>query len=177
MKTRQLFLFMIGGLVLPSVALSAKTAAPRKAPESDLAPKEARKVTVDVAAALARVETPAALPDELPQPFNPQGFNRVVREVPRTSDAGPAVQAKLAAGDREILNAIAQRVTPSGTFNLGGSRFLQFSKKRLKVGDHLTVTHEGQDYNLELTAIDATNFTLRLNREEITRPIKPGKNP
>ncbi|MDB6127482.1 MAG: hypothetical protein JWM35_1378 [Verrucomicrobia bacterium] len=176
MKTRrQIFLIAIGLALAGS--LTAKTAAPRKAPESDLASKDVRHATVESAARLAKVEMPAPLPDDLPQPFNPEGFNRVAREVPRQTDAGPAVQAKLAAGDREILGAIAQRVTPTGTFNLGGARFLQFSKKRLKVGDHLTVTHEGQDYNLELTAIDATNFTLRLNREEITRPIKPGKNP
>ncbi|RFC46126.1 MAG: hypothetical protein DUW69_001742, partial [Verrucomicrobia bacterium] len=33
------------------------------------------------------------------------------------------------------------------------------------------------DYNLELVSFDRTNFTLRLNKEEITRAIKPGKNP
>jgi hypothetical protein len=29
------------------------------------------------------------------------------------------------------------------------------------------------DYVLELTDIDGTNFTLRYNKEEITRPVKP----
>ncbi len=125
---------------------------------------------------LAKQDTPAALPESLAQPFNPPGFNRAARQEALASASGPAAPVKLA-GDREILAAIAPRVTPTGTFSFGGERRLQFSKKRLKVGDQLTVTHEGQDYVLELTGIDATNFTLRLNREEITRPIKPGKNP
>ena len=175
MKPHRITTFVMAGLLVSSLDLAAKTTVARKPPESDLASIESRRIVVEMAQNLAKVEAPADLPESLPQPFNPQGFNRVVREEPRASEAG--APAPKAAGDRDILAAIAPRVTPTGTFNLGGNRWLQFSKKRLKVGDHLTVTHDGQDYNLELTAIDATNFTLRLNREEITRPIKPGKNP
>jgi hypothetical protein len=142
--------------------------------ESDIATLEVRKAAVAGAIALSKVQTPEPLPDALPHPFNPSAFGRPSsREV--SHETTPT--APKATGDHEILNEIARRVTPSGTFSIGGVRYLQFSKKRLKVGDSLTVTHEGQDYVLELTAIDATNFTLRLNREEITRPIKPGKNP
>lgn len=171
MNLRRIIAMVMAGLLVPAAALVAKTAA-RKAPESDIASFENRRVTVERAQALAKQETPAPLPEALPLPFNPTGFNRVVQQVRTEGQTAPKP-----IGDREILAAIAPRVTPTGTFNLGGNRWLQFSKKRLKVGDQLTVTHEGQDYVLELTAIDATNFTLRLNREEITRPIKPGKNP
>ena len=176
MNARLLTFSAIAGMMLAVPALAAKTTVVRKAPESDLASIEARRITVELAVGLAKLETPEALPEALPLPFNPAGFNRVVREEVRASDTGPATPQK-AFGDHEILVAIAARVTPTGTFNLGGNRWLQFSKKRLKVGDKLTVTHEGQDYTLVLSDIDATNFTLRLNREEITRPIKPGKNP
>jgi hypothetical protein len=153
MKSRHISTLVMVGMALTTAAMAAKSAPTRKAPQSDLASIESRRATVDLAISLAKQETPEALPDSLPLPFNP------------------------AYGDHEILTAIAVRVTPTGTFDLGGTRWLQFSKKRLKVGDKLTVTHEGQDYTLVLSAIDATNFTLRLNREEITRPIKPGKNP
>ncbi len=177
MNHRRTTALCLAGLLLTGGQLfAAKITRAKKAPESDLASIESRRITVEMAQNLAKVETVSDLPDPLPQPFNPQGFNRVVhQEAHPAGDSSPAVRA--VSGDREVLTAIAARVTPSGTFELGSNRWLQFSKKRLKVGDHLTVTHEGQDYNLELTAIDATNFTLRLNREEITRPIKPGKNP
>jgi hypothetical protein len=171
MKMRQLTSSVLLGVLLAG-GVQAATAKQRKAPESDLTPKELRRQTVETANVLAKVTTPPPLPDDLPLPFNPQNFNR--REAPRT-DA--TVQTRVATGDHEILEEIAPRVTPTGTLSLGGEHYLQFSKKRLKVGDNLTVTHAGQDYVLELTAIDATKFTLRLNREEITRPIKPGKNP
>ena len=80
-------------------------------------------------------------------------------------------------GDREILTALAAKVLPKGTLSLGSESLLIFGKKNLRAGDRLTVSYEGQDYNLELVSFDRTNFTLRLNKEEITRPIKPGKNP
>ncbi len=88
--------------------------------------------------------------------------------------AGPAPRAF---GDREILIALAGKVHPGGSFSLGSEALLNFGKKNLRAGDHLTVSYEGQDYNLELVTFDRTSFTLRLNKEEITRPIKPGKNP
>ena len=34
------------------------------------------------------------------------------------------------------------------------------------------ITFEGTEYTVEVTAIENNNFTLRLNREEFTRPIK-----
>jgi hypothetical protein len=171
---------LIIGFVSAFAAISAFSAPRRansKVQESDVASQDVRKAAVASAIALAKVETPQPLPETLPHPFNPPAFGRVAREPVRDTTTTTTTTTPRATGDREILAEIARHVTPSGTFGIGGVRYLQFSKKRLKVGDNLTVTHEGQDYVLELTAIDATNFTLRLNREEITRPIKPGKNP
>ena len=54
---------------------------------------------------------------------------------------------------------------------------LMFGKRFVKTGSHFTVTYKGTDYDLELTEIDGTNYTLRYNREEITRPIQTGKSP
>jgi hypothetical protein len=174
MKYRVIIGFAAALAAIP--AFSAPRRANSKVQESDVATQEVRKAAVASAVALAKVEPPPALPENLPHPFNPPAFGRAAREPVRDTTT-TATAAPRATGDREVLAEIARRVTPSGTFSIGGVRYLQFSKKRLKVGDNLTVTHEGQDYVLELTAIDATNFTLRLNREEITRPIKPGKNP
>jgi hypothetical protein len=82
-------------------------------------------------------------------------------------------------GDRQILEAIALRVTPDGTAVLPrtGEPVLFFRQKKLKVGDFLTITFDGRDYEVEITAIDRTNFKMRLNRAEITRPVQPGKSP
>ena len=127
-----------------------------------------------IASAATKVDTPEPLvASAVARPFNPSGFYRTARPVTETV-AGPAPKAY---GDREILAALAAKVIPKGTLRLGSQSLLIFGKKNLRPGDRLTVSHEGQDYNLVLVGFDNTNFTLRLNKEEITRPIKPGKNP
>lgn len=72
----------------------------------------------------------------------------------------------------DLLQAISASLKPSGFFVIGGEPTLVFGEKRVKAGGILTISFEGVEYTLEITAIDRPNFTLRLNREEITRPIK-----
>jgi hypothetical protein len=75
---------------------------------------------------------------------------------------------------RDLLQAIATSATlkPSGYFVLSGQPTLVFGQKRVKAGGLLTITFEGTEYPLEIVSIIPPNFTLRLNREEFTRPIK-----
>ena len=174
---RHFFLVALIGVALGPAAgrLPAATRV-RPPPESDLASKEIRQQAVDLAVALAKVDMPASVREgPLPQPFNPPGFGRASSDAvhPVAEAPGPSK----AFGDREILAAIAPRIVPKGTLSMGSQSLLIFGKKNLRVGDRLTVSFEGTDYTLELVAFDRANFTLRLNHEEITRPIKPGKNP
>ena len=177
MKRRGKFSLVLFGLALGPAAgwLPAATRV-RPPPESDLASKEVRQQAVDLATTLAKVEMPASVTEApLPQPFNPPGFGRASSDEPHPAAEAPGPSK--AFGDREILAALAPRIVPKGTLSLGSRSLLIFGKKNLKVGDRLTVSFEGTDYTLELVSFDNTNFTLRLNHEEITRPIKPGKNP
>jgi len=178
MNPRRYFPIVLIALAFGSEAGAAPKTRARKPPESDIASIETRQAVVELALNLAKVEAPASLADaQLPRPFNPPGFGMAsAQEVHPASEATPAGPAK-PFGDREILAAIAPLIKPTGTFTMGSDRLLMFSKKKLKAGDRLTVNYEGQDYTLELVNIDRTNFTLRFNHEEITRPIKPGKTP
>ncbi len=161
-------------LAFGPATLAAGAAPKRKPPESDLAPIEARRAAVELASSLAKVDTPETLAaNSVAHPFNPPGFGLSSRPAADTAAQRPAK----AYGDREILTALAAKVLPKGTLSMGSESLLIFGKKNLRSGDRLTVSYEGQDYNLELVSFDRTNFTLRLNKEEITRPIKPGKNP
>jgi hypothetical protein len=110
----------------------------------------------------------ASLPDDLMNPFSPERHS-VVKNVGEKKSAGPS--------DREILEKIASTITPSGMMTIGGKPLLLFRERKLRVGDPLKISLEGVDYVVVLTAIDRTSFRLSLNREEITRPIKPGKTP
>lgn len=146
---------------------------------SDINTPDKRRAAVERGAQLAKAGQPKPLPDELALPFAPAGFELTDAEeqaaanalAGKTSAAAPKVT-----NDREILDQIASKVPPSGTVFIAGEPRLIFGKKTVKIGTHFTVTFNGQDYDLELVNIDRTTFTLRLNREEITRPIKPAKS-
>jgi hypothetical protein len=86
-------------------------------------------------------------------------------EVPARPPTGPRT-------DRDLLQAIAQSLKPGGYIVIGGQPSLSFGQKRVKAGNTLTITFEGNQYTLEVVNIDRTTFTLRLNREEFTRTIK-----
>jgi hypothetical protein len=146
---------------------------------SDLVVPAKRQEIVDKATHLTRPPVPAPVPANLNPPFNPNGF-----DVPDADEAGPAIAggpgAKSAApvkpagpvGDRELLEAMAPRIQPTGSFIIGGNPLLTFpGAKRVRVGDVLQVIYNEKEYELEVTAIDRTNFTLRFRGEEITRPI------
>jgi hypothetical protein len=120
------------------------------------------------------------LPADLVQPFNPAAFGQPdpeeLRAIAAANAAAAAANAQAKPStDREFLQVIAARVMPSGSVMLGGQQYLIFGKKRMRVGDRLNVSYDNLDYTLELTAIERTTFTLRLNKDEITRPIKPAK--
>lgn len=166
-------------LLLAAAALAGRSAA---APLSDVMAPDKRRPIVDTAARLAAPPAIAPLPAPLINPFNPPAFGQPDPEELRAFAAAQASAQAAAANSRpstdlDLLNLIAARITPSGTVMLDGESWLIFGRKRLRIGDRLTVTYEGHDYDLELAAIDRTTFTLRLNQEEVTRPIKPGKTP
>jgi hypothetical protein len=149
--------------------------------ESEIAPPEKRKASVEKAANLAKVTAVAPLPAALSLPFAPPGFDLTDAE----EAAAAAAAARLAnaqnpsapppPSDHQLLEEIVSKVKPSGTVYIGDKPLLMFGKRYVKTGTHFTVTYKGTDYDLELTQIDGTNFTLRYKSDEITRPIKPGK--
>lgn len=166
--------------LLSAAFLALLGAAPVAAQQSDLTAPPKRAATVDLADRLLKPRVLAALPETLVVPFNPAGFDQPDPEEIKAQQAAAAAAIAAGtplrpAGDRNVLATLAEKLSPSGTAIIGGEPILLFGSRRLKVGDRLTVTFEGTDYQLDITAITRTTFTLRLNREEITRPIKPGK--
>jgi hypothetical protein len=158
------------GLLLPGGMDAARVM-------SDLQPPQKRQAAVVTAERLARRSTPPELPADLSSPFNPPDFDK-----PEGGDA-PAPTSQVAReaapppppvpmGDRQILEALAAQLTPTGTMQIGDSSRLVMGSKRFEVGTRFIVTYNNQDYELELVAIDRTTFTLRYRGEEITRPIK-----
>jgi hypothetical protein len=148
------YILSLASLMIMAVAAMAK---------SDLATPEQRRESVSRAMALAQPQTPAPLPAGLRNPLGPP---------PPDKQEIAAKQSGRHTGDHEVLDAIAPHINPSGVMQIGDQPVLLLREKKLKVGDYLTITFEGTDYMIELAAITHSSFTLRLNKEEITQPIK-----
>jgi hypothetical protein len=132
-----------------------------------------RHESLESAKALLTGQT-VSLPANLVNPFNPPAFAEVTgARVPNPGAVeNPAAHPAGPRSDRDILQAIASGLKPTGFFVLSGQPTLVFGQKRVKAGGYVTITFEGTEYTLEITVIERPNFTLRLNREEFTRPIK-----
>jgi len=127
-----------------------------------------------------------AAPANLADPFHSEAFTEFASTAGTAAvgntTAGPSGSAVAGAGStarsggprnaRDLLAAIGDALKPSGYIVMGGQPSLSFGQKRVKPGGTLTITFEGAEYTVEVTAIDRANFTLRLNNEEYTRPIK-----
>jgi hypothetical protein len=166
----------LAGLMVLALAMAAAEA---RAARADVPPVAQRATIVEKAARFAEAPVVEPLASDLVNPFNPEAFGQPDPEELRAIEAARAAAAA-AAGQAPVrttgvLERIAERISPSGTLELNGQPYLIFGQKRLRVGDLLTVTFEGRDYTLELVAIDRVTFTLRHEREQITRPIQPGK--
>lgn len=154
---------------------------------SDLQPTVRRQATVEIAERLSRPPAPPAVPEDLPQPFNPpdfetnapgetkSGMGGAPRPPGSAPVAGVASAPSAPAGDRDVIEMLAAQIRPSGMIQLRGTPRLIIANKPFEVGTRFTVTYSNQDYELELTAIDRTTFTLRYRNEETTRPITPTK--
>ncbi|MBI2514088.1 MAG: hypothetical protein HYV96_19115 [Opitutae bacterium] len=124
----------------------------------------------------------AAAPADLADPFHSEAFAAAAatsgtvaagNQAPATGGGSGTAVARPGAprSTRDLLQAIGDALRPSGFIVMGGEPSLSFGQKRVKPGGTLTITFEGAEYTLEVTAIDRTNFTLRLNNEEYTRPV------
>jgi len=147
---------------------------------SDLVPPEVRAKTVGLATKLLQPKEYAVKPVDAISPFAPPTFDQPDPEELKAQQAAAAAAAaagvvKRPTGDRGTLELLAERIVPSGILHMGGDAILLFGQKKLKVGDRLTIIYEGSNFDLEISAIGSTTFTLRYNSEEITRSIKPGK--
>lgn len=142
--------------------------------QESVVPPARRTVTLADAKALLTIKTAVALPKD---PFHSEGFIETLKGNSGKTDVAVATEtpARTAPGlrsDRELLQAIAASMKPSGSFVINGEPTLIFGQKRVKAGGSITIPYEGTDYVLEIVSIERPNFTVRLNREQFTRPIK-----
>ncbi len=157
----------LGFAVAGGASLSAATVEPI------IVPAKRTEVLERAKSVLAAKE----MPSKVANPFYTESFTEALHGGPRPGDQAPQSPGtpetpSTPRAPRGLLESIAASLKPSGFFVIGGQPTLVFGQKRVKAGGILTITFEGKEYNLEVTALDRTHFTLRLDREEFTRPIK-----
>jgi len=160
-------------LMRVSLLLGLGVLSTRAADESVANPAKRAEVIAQAKALLSAKDNSPEVKD----PFHSTGFNETLAANSGRSSvaATPDAVARPTSGprsERDILQAIAANLKPSGFFVLGGEPTLVFGQKRVKAGGTISIRFEDTDYTLEVASIERPNFTLRLNREEFTRPIK-----
>ena len=144
------------GAALAQTTTSADVGAPAK-----------RLASLELASHLLRTPAPEEIqvPDGLRNPFDP------------TAGVKAEMKSGRPASDKDLLAILADEIHPTGVMGRDELVLLRKGQKGVKVNDKLTLSFDGVPYEVEVTAIDNYNFSLRFNQAEITRPIKPGKNP
>ena len=168
MKTPRFISIIACGLLVLPVSISSLHA---QASMATVDRVEKREQALKLAAEVLKArENPAAkLPADLVNPFRPAGFGQE-KAVPNSEVSSVVVPPK--STDHDVLQSIAAKIKPSGAAIIGGQPLLLLSQKKVKVGDVLTINFDGADYLIEVTRITGNAFTIRLNSEELTRPIK-----
>lgn len=110
---------------------------------------------------------PVQVPDPAPNPFVwPVAPEPEEGDLPSTVSEMP----KQVTMNVELLTRLAARIPASGTVILGGQPILLLGQKRLKVGDVVTISFEGENYELSIEGITSTSFTVRRGAITHTRP-------
>jgi hypothetical protein len=141
----------------------------------DIVPPQRRAATVELA---KRLIVSAASNESLSNIINPFTLSGERSATVPSEAEQQAARAAMMASNRSLLAALADQLEPKGTFVVGGESIILLGQKKLKVGEKLPITFEGAVYELEITSIETTRFTVRYKNEELTRPIvitKSGK--
>lgn len=139
--------------------------------KADIPPPAARDVVVVKARALASkgVSYVPSLPENAVNPFEPDA-SRAAKAAPVGAVVVPEI--KPAIGDDQRLRTLAPLLQPTGTISIGGEAVLLFGQKKFKVGELIPIIFEGGTYNVQLTDIQPTSFSIKIGGAELTRPIK-----
>jgi hypothetical protein len=132
----------------------------------DIPPAIQRENTLQLAKQALKPEV-TPLPDPLPNPF--AGKVDPVTQI----EAAPVTIAV----DMELLSRVAATISVSGTFNMGGQPMLLVGSKKFKIGDSFPVFFEGQSYDLVISAINPTNFSVQYRALTYTRATRLSTTP
>ncbi len=115
----------------------------------------------------ATIERYAVTPD----PFNSPAYDDP-NVTTTLRSASPTTIARLPMTDRVRLQEISEKIRPTGVMQFGQDVLLLFGERRVRVGEFLSVEHQGQTYRVEVVKADSRAFMLRLNEELVSKRIQ-----
>ena len=153
--------FPVAGLVLFGGLAKAQS------PGADISPPKQRETVVNSAAqVLAARSAPVVVPDAPPDPFQWPADPEPVDSTPPPEVVGPPVMGS------DLLARLAAQIPVTGPVSIGGQPILLLGQKRLKVGDTVTISFDGQNYDLSIAAIAPTSFTVKRGELTYTRATR-----
>jgi hypothetical protein len=136
--------------------------------KSDLAPLKQRAEVVAKATELIESRGKSvALPENLINPF----VGREPTVTDNNAADAPVSEAEIMEGS-DFLARLAAQIPVSGTATLGGDALLLLGQKRLKAGDVVKISFEGKSYELTITHVGTTTFTVSRGDLTHTRPTR-----
>lgn len=114
---------------------------------------------------LAVRDNEVVLDKDAPDPF-------IGKAAPVTDSVVEAVPIpRVVINEADLLRSLANQLSARGTAILGQDRFLLLSQKRLKVGESITISFAGNAYEVVLSDLTSTTFTIKRNGLTFTRPV------
>lgn len=159
MKTMNLFLTTLSAVLFGAFLASAQVAS-----------VEDREAVLAKAERLYVVPMDPAIQDRFAQTADP--FNLPEGEKMTLTSAPGEIKSRVPMSDRDILKELSEKIRPNGVMQFGEDILLIFGERRVRVGEFLSLQHQGQTYKVQVVKADTRAFMLRLNEELISKRIQ-----
>lgn len=99
-------------------------------------------------------------------------LGNIQRNAPPVEAPAKLVSAPIDVDSSDLLRRLALSVTASGTAIMGENRFLLTGRQRIMMGETFIIKLNGRDYEVVLSEVTSTTFTIRRNENTYTRAVK-----
>ena len=155
---------MLAGLGLPHEGIASRA--------SDLAPLQRRASSVKVAHQLSGRPLLSDARLNVPNPFNPPGFDApVLSKTENEEQTAQTTATPSPLTNQQILEKLSRHFPSIGVMVYGERHVLTGGTKHLQVGQVLTVLFEGNHYDLEIVAVSPRAITFRYRDASVTHSV------
>ena len=97
-------------------------------------------------------------------------FKAIEKPVVVVEKVEEVVEEEISA--EELIPLLAENVTPTGIFSIGGEYYLMFKEDKVRAGGIVPVMYKNKEYNLEITNVLRNGYNLRFQDAELEIKLK-----